>query len=501
MLASCQDAPQVVAPKLDLAAVRMPFAAPSIAAQASLSGVPALPREAQERLELRRAFFSGDFAPVEAAMNNAHEKVLSGQSGEPGATLDEAIFDTQLAGIDRCVQWIEAMPKSYAAHWLCGAVWRSGAWAARTQKAANEVSAARFALMRERLDRSNELLEQALVLTPKPLEALAMLGDNHLLGGNRDQAETYLARGEQIMPSYASIHHSRIIYALPEWGGSPERVRQLLDRAKQAGVEDKHLLDMEDQYVVRPWHMSAPGAGRAYWEQAIAKRPLRSRLLDLTRHLVHLENWQDALPVATRLVSEHPGHAEGHYLRARINQGLGRNSAAWSDYRMAAALGHDFSLQTLILTHIRGGFGMPGKAFAELDEVCRYGALIGSPVGANCLGGLFFDGKSGGGPYDADPAQALAWYLQSARGGHFNSQHDLGWLLYTGRGLGVDPQFARTAGVFWLRRAAEQDQEFAKRKLAENNISLSESVEPAVSMDRTIERLLIAAYLWVVSRF
>ena len=500
-IASCGDMQKGAVPKLDHAADVVPFPAPAVAAQLSLSGVPALPPDAQETLELRRAFFAGDFARVESAMNDAHEKTLGGQSEVPAATLVDALSDTQLAGIDSCARWLEAMPKSYAAHWLCAAIWRSGAWAARTHEFANKVSPARFALMRERLDRSNELLKTAVALTPKPLEALAMLGDNHLLGGNRTEGEAYLVQAEQILPSHASIHYSRIVFAMPEWGGSREQVRALLDRARQAGVDEKHLLDMEDEYVVRPWHMSAPGAGRAYWEQAIAKRALRSRLLDLTKHLVHLENWQDALPVASRLTAEHPGLAEGHYLRARINEGLGRNADAWGDYRKAAALGHDFALQTLIQTHIRGGLGMPGKAFAALDEVCRYGATLGSSVAANCLGGLFFEGKRGGGPYDADTAQAFAWHQFAARGGHYNSQHDLGWLLYTGRGPAVDPQLAKTLGVFWLRRAAEQDHEFAKRKLAEGGIGATEALEAAAPGDTSISRLLATVHAIFKDRF
>lgn len=495
VLAACSDAAKTrPARKFDLAAEPMPFSAPLAVPQASLSGVPPLPREAQEKLDLRRAFFAGDFPRVEAAMNDAHEKLLAGKSGMPAATLDEFIGETQLAGIDRCAQWLEAMPKSYAAHYLCGAIWRSGAWAARTDKFAAEVSPIRFALMRERLDRSNELLTRALALTPKPLEALAQLGDNHFLAGRRSDGEAYLARAESILPSHARIHYTRVVFAMPEWGGSTEHVRAVLARAGKAGVAEEHLLDMEDAYVVRPWHMSAPGAGRAYWERAIAKRPLQSRLLDLTRHLVYLQNWQDALPVASRLIDAYPGDAEGHYLRARINEGLGRNAEAWRDYRIAAALGHDYSLQTLIQTHIRGGLGMPGKAFGELDEVCRYGAALGSAVAANCLGGLHFEGRRGGGPYDADSAQALAWYLLSARGGHFNSQHDLGWLLYTGRAPGLEVQRARKAGAFWLRRAAEQDHEFAKRKLAENRLERSEAVDAGAPAEATLEQFLDAVY-------
>jgi hypothetical protein len=79
-------------------------------------------------------------------------------------------------------------------------------------------------------------------------------------------------------------------------------------------------------------------------------------------------------------------------------------------------------------------------------------------------------------PFPDDPAQGYAWHLMAARAGHFNSQFDLGWMLYTGRVPGVEPDAAKRLGTFWLRRAAEQDHPFAKRKLEENGISPSEGL-------------------------
>jgi hypothetical protein len=47
-------------------------------------------------------------------------------------------------------------------------------------------------------------------------------------------------------------------------------------------------------------------------------------------------------------------------------------------------------------------------------------------------------------------------------------------MLYTGRVPGVEPDAAKKIGTFWLRRAAEQNHQFAKRKLEELGISPSE---------------------------
>lgn len=464
-------------PALDHAADTLPFPRPALEPQAVLSGTPPLPDSTQRTLDLRRAFFAGDFARLDAALSEGHEQYLDGRIATAGTrAVVNSIGDTQLAGVDACTDWLKAMPASYAAHWLCGAVWQSGAMAIRTDKFASEVSEAQFVLMRERLRRSNDLLQKAITLTPKPLEALTMLGSNHYLAGNKEQAEAFLQRAEAIMPAHRAAHAVRLVYVQPEWGGSREQVLAAMEHARASHVTAAELLDMEDEFVARPWRMSTPGAARAYWEDAIRKQPTRQRLTDLIKHFIWVQNWQDALPVATRLIENYPDQAEGYYQRARINEGLGRIPEARDDYRMAAAMGHDLALQTLIMTHIRGGLGLPGKALREVDELCRYGATLGSSVGANCMGSIFFEGDSVGAPFHRDIKQSLAWHLMAARAGHYNSQYDLGWLLYSGRAPGAGVDLAKNNGMFWMRRAAEQNHHFAKRKLEENHISPSEEL-------------------------
>lgn len=471
------DGGQPEIPRFDLAAESMSLPRPAIEPQTFLTGAPPLPESVQTRLDLQRAFFAGDFVRLDAALLEAREAYLSGRSdSNPAKTLVDSIGDTELAGIDRCAEWLQAMPDSYPAHWVCGAVWRSGAWAVRGGKYASEVGAARFALMGERLARANALLARALDLTPKPVEVLTMLADNHFADGDAQQAEAYLQRAEAIMPQHASIHWLRMRYALPEWGGSDEAVRAALAQARQAGVRESALLDMEDDYVVRPGKMSTPGAARAYWEASISKHPTHDRLTSLLHDFVRLENWHDALPVANRLIDEYPDDDKAYNLRGRINKQLGNIAAARADYRMAAAMGHALALQELMMAHLRGGLGLPGKSFGEVVELCRHGAALGSGVGANCIGSLFFEAASVGVPFPDDPAQGYAWHLMAARAGHFNSQFDLGWMLYTGRVPGVEPDAAKRLGTFWLRRAAEQDHPFAKRKLEENGISPSEGL-------------------------
>lgn len=461
--------------KFDHVADALPFPRPVFEPLGSLSGVPALPEKAQRTLDLRRAFFARDFARLDQAMTAAHDRYVNGLSDqhEANSVLD-SINQTQLAGIDVCHDWLEAMPTSYPAHWLCGAVWQSGAWAARGDKAASEVSEGQFLLMRERLQRSNALLAQAVKLAPKPIEVLTMLAANYYLEGDRQQADDLLQRAEQIMPQYWAIHDVKLNYLLPEWGGSREKVIAGFEWAKKKGVGANDLLDLEDRFITRPEKMSTPGAAKSYLVKAIGEHSTHYRLEKLLNDYVWLQNWQEALPVANRLIDEYPDDEKGYYQRANVNEKLGRIPEARDDYRMAAAMGHDYSLQTLVMVHIRGGLGLPGKSFENMVELCRYGATLGSATGANCIGSLSYEGGSADVPFKQNLPQAFAWHLMGARAGHFNSQYDLGWLMYTGRGPGVEPDLAKSNGTFWLRRAAENGHHYAKQKLQENNIAPSE---------------------------
>ena len=501
LLVSCSDTPdpaqnRTPALKLDMAEEPMPFAKPVLERADALPGVPLLPEGRREVLDLRRAFFAGDFARLDTAMSAARERYLSGQNRRSqAADVIKSLEDTDLAGIDACADWLRTMPESYNAHWLCGEMWNAGAWAVRGTKYANEISRGQFALMHERLRRSNTLLERALTLDPKPLEALVQLADNAHLDGSRDRGEEFLKRADKILPGHLGIYTVRMNFSLPEWGGKREQNQAWLERAKQAGVDEDNLLYLEDQYVVRPAKMSTPGATQSYWEQAIRDRPLRTRQIGLLKDFVDRSVWHDALPVANRLIKEYPDEVTGYYQRAVINENLGHIPQARDDYRMAAAMGHDYALQTLILAHVRGGLGIPGKSFEGIAELCRFGATLGSPVGTNCLGASYYEGGPGM-PFPRDLAQAFAWHLVGARAGHFNSQYDLGWLLFTGRAPGVDPETGKRIGTFWLRRSAEQGQQFAKRKLEEHRISLSEEVASS-SGNRGVWDYVLAVLYWL----
>jgi TPR repeat protein len=159
-------------------------------------------------------------------------------------------------------------------------------------------------------------------------------------------------------------------------------------------------------------------------------------------------------------------------------------------------MGDDAAVQALILAHLQGSLGLPAKDLVALAKVCADGAALGTASGANCIGASHWDGSL---PNIArDPFQALAWHLAAARAGHFNSQHDLGWLLYSGQAASVAQGDHRETGLFWLRRAAENGHVYAQRRLEEAGEALAEEADSSRSAMRWIGPLLAGTFATLV---
>lgn len=443
----------------------------------SFPGMPEISAATARRLELQQAFFDQDFATLDPAIFEYHRRYVDKESAKhPITSFISGLEETKLAGIDSCAAWTEAMPQSYAAHWICGFIWAEGAYHARSGKYARDVTPIRFALMRERFRQSNVLLKKAIMLTPVPIEAMTMLAANHFMLGEHDKAREYVRRAHVLRPDHAALHDVLLTFASPEWGGSQEKVLEAMNAAKESGLDEITLLDYHDRHVVRPWKMSNPGAAKAYWTQAIKEKPTRYRLQQLTLDYETTKNWRDMVSAADKWIEHFPDDFDAYWRRAYAHEMLGNSTQALADYRMAAAQGSNLATQTLIRSHILGAMGLAPKDWNSLDQVCRYGAVLGLPSAANCIGSAYWEANTVDGPFKQNRAQALAWHQLAARGAYHNSQYDLGWLLLTGRVPGVESGEAREHGVFWLRRAAEQNHEFAKKKLQENGYAEMEAI-------------------------
>lgn len=426
----------------DPALARLPLPPPVARSQGAVVTAEALTERSQAVLALRRAFFAGDIEVLESGLDEARREHLD-QARAEGVTsaLLEGLGASRLAIVDPCEDWLRRRPDSYAAHWVCGAL--------RAAAAMDGRAAAHRA-------RATALLERALELDPRPLEAHVALVGSRIADGEHTLAMAHLERAEALLPTYLPIHQLRL-----QHGGNPG---EAVARARAAGIGGSALLDLED-VLTRPLATSAPGALRAYWENAVRQHPTRTRFDQLLGELSRAGNWHAARPVAAAMAGAYPNDAAAQYWQAMIHERLGLLPEALEAYRRAAALAHEAALQHLIRVHARGGSGVPGGSPDQVLELCWYGAALGSAVGANCIGAAYLMDDRRGLDLPQDRVRGLAWHRRAALAGHAGSQFALGRALYEGELAGMDAAEARSVGVYWLRRAAAQDHAMARRIL------------------------------------
>lgn len=495
---------------MDRAAIDMPFEQPRLEAPEQLTGVPLPPESVQQTLQQRRAFFAGDFEFLDASLTAQRKQAFASETRSVGFhPLVSGLEDTALAGVDRCREWLQAMPESYVAHWICAEVWNDGAWEARSGRYMSEINVAQTIIMDERLLVSNSLLERALTLDDKPVEALTLLSHNHFLLGTRmaedeplwthilslfkgDNPESltelphprttglaarYHAQAVALYPRYLPAHRNWANFLQPKWGGTRELVQEAIKDAELAGIAKGDLYDMWDEFVADPTRSSTPGATQEYWEKAIDEHATFRRLEGLMHDQAGRKNWKAVIPAAEAIIASYPDDGGAYFWLAEAKMMTGKVEEAQAAQLYAAAMGHDGAIQNMILAFIRGGLGVEeGYAGPDLPELCRYSAALGSPIGSNCLGAGAFEGGQPGVPFAKDPAQGYAWHLLGSRAGHYNSQFDLGWMLYTGRVPGLDREQAQELGIFWLRRAEEKGHKFAARRLDELGIDRTKAI-------------------------
>lgn len=359
--------------------------------------------------------------------------------------------------------WRQADPASPAAQLLLGIALADAATQARGHAYASQVATVQMARFKQRFEAARP-----------HLEAIAARGDVHatlaqaflqlpyFYDGQDDKGWATIEALIAQAPQYGWLYFWAAEYAKPKWAGGrgPQRLRRLASLATQHGLNatDRKVLEQEIAYVERDLeHQPDPQAWRAYWQKRQAEAPHLYNLLRWLGQEYDAQNWRAVEELASQALALNPHQTYSLSVRSEARRQLGRGSEAFADTMAAAVLGNDRAMQRVILAHVQGTLGVAAGDRAALLAHCRVGAAFGLPSAANCVGSMYVDG-SGGLPGDA--AQGVAWHLLAARGGHANSQHDVGVLLPR-----VAGQAARPVADFWMHEAARQGHDYARRQL------------------------------------
>lgn len=144
-------------------------------------------------------------------------------------------------------------------------------------------------------------------------------------------------------------------------------------------------------------------------------------------------------------------HLADFYLDYVYDEGPEKEAEMKELLRLAAGQGHADAIYRLRQQYPEG---------AERDALLLKAADLGSLEAQRDLGALHATGDWTG-PHDA--VLAADWYRRAAERGHPDAQYNLGFMYLRGEGVQADPH----AGLQWLRRSADQGDEFSFRLLAD----------------------------------
>jgi TPR repeat protein len=361
-------------------------------------------------------------------------------------------------------RWMQAEPQSTAAQLLMGISLNAGALQARGEKFSRDVEPGQMALFRQRFAQARPYLENI----AKRNDAYAWLAHAELelpyfYLGEREKGWATIEYLIGQAPQYGWLYFWATEYAQPRWAGSdgPARLRRLSELAAQhrLNAADHKVLEQDLAYVRSNMENNHnPQAWRPYWERRQAEAPHLRNLVLWLGHEHSVENWPMVEKLASQAIEINPQQTYSLHLRSLARKEMGRNGEALRDAVAAAVLGNDVAMSSLIYAHIQGRMGLKPGDHESMFAYCKMGVAFGMPSAANCMGSAHTDGFAG---VARDDARAAAWHLLAARGGHSNSQHDLGVLLP--RASAGEP--ARKAAGYWMREAARQGHQYAVKKI------------------------------------
>jgi hypothetical protein len=415
----------------------------------------------------------GNFADAQAYWDAA--SALSDANARMRAMFDgiNILNHRGLYALDAAQAWVKAHPESKAAQLFLGVAYSNAASEGRGGEYTSKTSKEQFDLMNARWAKAESIF-QSLMKDDDFYTWGATAGMKHNLFFSTRSDEGWKAYEYLIgkSPQYGWLYFGAAEYAKPKWAGkkSQERTQFLLQLADKNKLNalDRKVLDQETSAITNDVENNPnPEAWRPYWLDRVAKAPHVFNFIGLLEQEGAVKNWPKVVELSQKVIELSPHSSTAWQWRGRALKEIGTPAEAFTATLTASILGFDWSMGSIIRAHLNGGLGRTPGDMATLYAYCKMGASLGSAAAANCMGSTYTDGFPG---IPRDNKKAVEWHMLAARGGHSNSQHDLAVLLpQVQSGPGV-----QEAAQFWLRRAAAQEHEYAKKKLAAQGESSSQ---------------------------
>lgn len=382
----------------------------------------------------------------------------------------DALQNRGLYLLNQAQTWHAREPKSPAAALVLAAAWAHAGKETAWESYDPVTAPSHFHRLLERMSESAGLLDPLLErkdLWGRASRELNLSVRFHLDPSGRAKAwEQYLTLMD-FAPHYEWLYLRAADYGQQRYSGAQSAVRlvQLLKLAESKALPSMHIVGLKQHMGALanpPESMPDPQSWRPYWEARVKAAPTVNNLVGWMYAEYAVSNWKSILEISERVIALNPHSRYAWEQRSWALQQRGQLKEAYEASVVAIVLGSDNAMNRVVQGFTRGEMGLPQGDHAALLAHCRLGALAALGAAANCLGASHSEGFGG---VHRDDRAALSWHVLGARGGHFNSQHDVAVLLprvVSNPTLSKDVQWA--VG-HWLRRAVAQNHRAARNKL------------------------------------
>ena len=184
----------------------------------------------------------GNYTQIESKISEIlSQKNISEKSDE---LTDIYIYmATEVPGVISMLNdWCDKSPSSYIPWLARGTFYVYYAWDARGTKWASSVAKEKASLFKERLKQAQVDLEKAYQLNPEDPNAAAQLINVAMgLGLDYDYMETQFQRAIRADPNNFKAHRAKLLYLMPKWHGSAEKVSAFVKEVKSKAPEGSRL--------------------------------------------------------------------------------------------------------------------------------------------------------------------------------------------------------------------------------------------------------------------
>lgn len=298
-----------------------------------------------DKLELLQTLKDGKFEVLESRIS-AYQKVCEAEPNKEKEDLVvftlSAFGNSDPALEPKLNQWVEQMPRSYAARLARGHYYQHLGWLSRGANYASQTAREQISRMLDYFDKAVLDFREALSLNPKLAVAYASLIGIATAYGDRASIDEMVKKALNVDPYSFEVRENYLFSLQPKWGGSTDQMKKFLNGMQHYIPKNPGLAALRG-YVdyTEADILELSGKGRQaveFYDRAVQAGEHWMFVYERGENYYALGHDNRALADFNRALELRPQVSTILRLRARIHQKQGKFDEAMEDFNLALQL-------------------------------------------------------------------------------------------------------------------------------------------------------------------